>query len=310
MSGGSARERGMGGLSLGTVPEEMLFEISLLPEFVRVKDGSNLRDSISFRISSLRYFLPLPEKCAIELGVREFLSRGFYIESDTLESYNKKYHIFIDGRGNIQNGTVMALKKFKNFSFGAGARFLFGSEMEEWKTDFEDPEFHLIVDTISSSFFGVGGKAFLDIGIENWRIKTGYSSPVTSNESPSYKFPDFISLSLLHSQGNLLAGVGFTNSFWKKYHKEFRNSYRASLGIEYEKRLMKLRCGVFSHPWYYDKIDEWGGSLGLGISYPDGMGGIDVGFEFARRKGETNGCSRLQETVYRLSITFTGKEKL
>jgi hypothetical protein len=296
----NARARGMGGVFKFSSFTDLTYECSALFESV---DSDGKAENVDFTLPYFKFWLPLPKMTAIDVELNQILNLDFDVESQWEEFGEDSVQRRVRGRGSASVGRVGVCKTLAPLTIEAGGFVVFGSSTEEWTTDFGGmTDVH---DTEGMEFSGAGGMGL--VGVELWKfdLSVGYFS--NSDLSLKTRLPQRFKASVFFSPLDRvrLAG-GISRWGWEE---PFDPMARISVGGEMDVRTVTLRAGFHTGNWYFE-IPEYGairetvGSAGIGISLKS-LCQMDLSVEYGKR-----GNSLFEENVWRVGITFQGRETL
>jgi len=316
--------------------KETTLSLTLNSELCEHEDSVRAKTS-SFRLSGLRFSLPLPYRVMVGASVQRRFDMDFDIASVSGIADTIAYTRSIAGRGGIYSTSIcLAREVFDLISLGGSFNFLSGYGIEEWKTEFNNPEVRPAVDSLrheysgSNSTFGVLariGDAFsLGVSLTTPTTLKGelevLSPGGTRSEERTYRLPLTYALGAAYvREGTLLIASGLVAYPWGNVslngqpRTRFSNTNRFALGAELLPakdelarlfRKLPLRIGYSNSPWYFEtargRIGEQLLTFGSTLFLPAGQ--IDLSFELGERKG-----GDLRERVWRGGITLSGRER-
>lgn len=309
----SAETRGMGGLFKQEIPKDLTFECSLLFESVETHCNVPLQvggtKNFDFTLPRFRFLLPLPRSTAIDIELNELLDLNFDLQDEWQEFAGDSVQRRVKGRGSVSTGKVGACKTITLLSIEAGGFVVFGSSIEEWVADFGRMDD--ACDTVNLKFGGAGGMGSVGLELGKFNLSAGYFS--ASRLSSKNRLPQrFKSSMIFRPMDKIKMGVGITQWQWQEPFKPMR---RVSIGGEINigragtSPAPTLRAGFYTGNWYYEiyehgAVHENVGSLGIGVLLKS-LCKIDLSFEFGKRY-----TSLLEEKIYRICISFQGRENL
>jgi len=300
------------------------------------ESGKNIAYYYGFPFFKFGSTLPANLVIGVELRKRMDYNANFVTATDSING------AVFDGKflknGELRTGTAEISKKFgNNFGIGAGVNILFGGSNEVWITNFSDTLFRDTQDSLRTNYFGYS----YSLGIvctKSWfNLGLGYDFPITCDKvtrSLSYYrkdttvsndelvFPSNVTgaINLSFSKNlNLLVTLRYSNWDNFKYNNiindEYLNVFSYSFGLEYkreeeyEQRLLPIRLGYFSNPWYFrdsngERVQENGITAGTSIPILRRGGSLDISFCGGMRE-----TSQLQEFFYKVNFGFNFRER-
>lgn len=321
---------------LGSFKETAL-SLTLNSEHCQHKDNHGDTRTFFFRLSNLRFALPLPRRAVFGISVNKRFDMDFDMVGipgtvDTIE-----YTRAITGRGGIYSTSVsLAGPIGDHVHLGGTFNFLSGSGVEEWTTEFANPDIRTSLDSLTHEFSG-----------GNWTLGVLAKPGAGFSFGFSFVSPTDLrgDLELIYPGGSQLeereytlpptyaGGVAYTArkrfliasdlmvypwsdlSVDGKPSDEFSNTYSFAIGAQilpspdelaplWQK--IPMRIGYSRSPWYFEiggeRIEEQSLAIGSSISLRSGK--IDLSVEVGERKG-----GDLRETVFRGGMTLSGWER-
>ncbi len=320
---------------LGSIRETVL-SMSLDSEVSQHSDGSGESWTSAFRISDVRFAVPLPYQMVAGVSVNKRFDMGLDISGvpgsvDTIE-----YERSFTSRGGIYSTSILLAREIGDYgSLGLSFNLLAGSVVEEWLTEFPDSELRSTRDSLRYDFFG-GSSSLGALAKIGKAFSFGFSLTTPagireglSPQSPDWAEPKKCTFPWVYAGGcSYRLGDRFVVASdlafypWEGFRldgkeaERYLNTHRLALGFQLLPRRdefaplwrkFPLRIGYYNSPWYF-KAKE-GGRIGeqfltLGLSLPVSDGRIHMSLELGERKG-----GDLRERVLRGAVTLSGWER-
>lgn len=284
-----------GAVSGGEIPKDLTFECSFRGEFVTTKKDNLESQTFGFTFPYFKYFLPLPKKMGVEVGLSELLNLDYEVEDSIRHLGPDSVIRSVSSKGSANSFNVGFGGKVGALSLLAGGFIVFGSGTEVWQTNFVNLS-QSSYDTLQLNFEGKGGLLALGFNFGNFKFSGKYFSE--ANLTTATKLPARLNTSILFSSNKFKIGGVIEKWFWLGNYKE---TTKYSLGVEWD----KLYIGGYTTNWYYGDIKEKAGCLGVRIPFAS-LCNLSLNCELGQR-GKLYG---LEETFYRLNLTLCGKEEL
>jgi hypothetical protein len=296
----NARARGMGGVFKFDPLTDLTYECSMLFESIN-SDGK--AENVDFTLPYFKFWLPLPKMTAIDVELNQILNLDFDLQDQWREFDDDSVQRRVVGKGSASVARAGVCKTLSPLSVEVGGFMVLGSSIEEWTTDFGGMTD--VRDTVGMKFSGAGGMGLVGLELGKFDLSAGYSSG--SGLSSKTRLPQRFKASVFFSPLEYVTLAGGI-SRWE-WEEPFDPMSRISVGGEMDVRFVTLRAGFHTGNWYYGipdhgAIKETIGSAGLGISLKS-LCQMDLSLEYGKR-----GNSLFEEKVWRIGVTFQGRETL
>ena len=320
----SAREMALGGSGIGLLPgktplssnpaqlsrvEQVAFTGVFAPEWVSSSSDGQSASWAEQPLVLLQIALRVKGKAALGLGFSQYHDMGF-LEERKQTVGDIGFQRTIDRSGTMWGMPFGLSLAFSQFSFGGSYEILYGSLREQWRLDYDDPDFEDIDDEINSTISG----SRLTSGIlwsAHDRVSLGVvykSSAKLSFETETWAGENLIDETETRLDYPQQLGVGFAvrpldellicadyvYTPWTESEYEsnavgdFIDVTEYSLGVEYLNNpesikyieRIPVRAGFSIRPWYFEPkeetLDEYAISLGFGLPLRGELGSLDI----------------------------------